>query len=326
MAMIKCPERGKDVSDQAKNCVHCGYPLSKKKKVKNDPADIPAAPVEERKDKPANGRKKGLILAVAGVLLAAAVIVAILLVTGNKPADVQPRPPAGIELVKEGTSNVKAGKHVIFGRYPQTKAGTDETPIEWIVLEVKGGKALLISMCGLDTVPYNTEEKDVTWEACSLRNWLNSNFLNTAFTPEEQAAIPVTEVDNSAAQGYSNWKTDGGNNTRDRVFLLSCAEANRYFDVTIEDFQNIKARVEPTAYAFSKGALVSKDSDAKTESGAAAGYWWLRSPGFRQDSAACVCHVSLLVDVGVDSETRCVRPALWIDLNSEILKSDNLQD
>lgn len=29
MALIKCPECGKDVSDKAKACIHCGYPLQK---------------------------------------------------------------------------------------------------------------------------------------------------------------------------------------------------------------------------------------------------------------------------------------------------------
>ncbi len=27
MAMIKCPECGRDVSDRAEKCIHCGYPL-----------------------------------------------------------------------------------------------------------------------------------------------------------------------------------------------------------------------------------------------------------------------------------------------------------
>lgn len=29
MALIKCPECGMDVSDKAKNCIHCGYPIAK---------------------------------------------------------------------------------------------------------------------------------------------------------------------------------------------------------------------------------------------------------------------------------------------------------
>ena len=30
MALIKCPECGKEVSDQAKTCIHCGAPLNVK--------------------------------------------------------------------------------------------------------------------------------------------------------------------------------------------------------------------------------------------------------------------------------------------------------
>ncbi len=28
MAMIKCPECGRDISDKAKDCIHCGFPLN----------------------------------------------------------------------------------------------------------------------------------------------------------------------------------------------------------------------------------------------------------------------------------------------------------
>ena len=28
MALIKCPECGKEISDKSKHCIHCGYPLS----------------------------------------------------------------------------------------------------------------------------------------------------------------------------------------------------------------------------------------------------------------------------------------------------------
>lgn len=30
MALIKCPECGKEISDKAKACIHCGYPLDTK--------------------------------------------------------------------------------------------------------------------------------------------------------------------------------------------------------------------------------------------------------------------------------------------------------
>ena len=219
----------------------------------------------------------------------------------------------------EGTASVKAGDIVTFGHYPQTAEGTDETPIEWIVLEVKDGKALVISRYGLDAKPYYLELADVTWEYCSLRNWLSSDFLNAAFSPEEQAAIPVTEVDNSADQGFSEWYSIGGNNTQDQVFLLSCTEANRYFGVTRK--KNPGARVAPTAYAAGRGALTN--AKALTEDGAEAGYWWLRSPGYHQDSAAHVTNDGSFYYKLVNFNSGVVRPAMWLDLESEIFRSEN---
>lgn len=31
MALIKCPECGKEISDKANACIHCGYPLNERK-------------------------------------------------------------------------------------------------------------------------------------------------------------------------------------------------------------------------------------------------------------------------------------------------------
>lgn len=70
----------------------------------------------------------------------------------------------------------------------------------------------------------------MTWETCTLRSWLNSTFLNAAFSSEEQKAILTTTMDNSESQGNGQWSVTGGNNTEDRVFLLSYAEAKEFFN------------------------------------------------------------------------------------------------
>ncbi len=56
------------------------------------------------------------------------------------------------------------------------------------------------------------------WENCTLCTWLNETFLNKAFNKYEQFAILLTDVDNSELQCYSEWDTNGGNNTLDKVF------------------------------------------------------------------------------------------------------------
>ena len=210
----------------------------------------------------------------------------------------------------------KQDTYVTFGHYPQMAEGNDNTAIEWIVLQKEGNKALLISRYGLDAQPYNAEyTKDVTWETCTLRTWLNDTFMNKAFTEEEQKAILTANVDNSSIQGYSGWSTHGGNNTQDQIFLLSYAGTNKYFDVTYSDDNNTKARVQPTAYAEKQGAYTS--SSNKTADGDNAGWWWLRSPGDLQRGAALVSSAGSR-DYYVSYDSGCVRPALWVNLESGI--------
>ena len=208
------------------------------------------------------------------------------------------------------------GNYVTFGTYPQTSAGSDQTPIEWLVLDRDGDKALLLSRYGLDAQPYHTSYTSITWEKCTLRTWLNDDFINRAFTAAEQSAILLTNVDNSSIQCYSGWSTSGGNNTQDKVFLLSYAEANKYLGVTYGNINNTKSHVAPTAYAISQGA--SNSYDYKTTDGEAAWWWWLRSPGFLQTYAAFVSPDGSLIDSGVSGAWGSVRPALWVNLESGI--------
>lgn len=206
------------------------------------------------------------------------------------------------------------GNYVSFGTYPQTKAGNDATPIEWLVLARDGNKALLISRYGLDAQPYNKDNTSVTWETCTLRTWLNGMFYNKAFSSAEQAAILTTNVDNSKSQCYSGWNTSGGNNTQDKVFLLSYAEANKYFGVPYGNSSNTKSRVAQTAYAIAHGTWAS--SSNKTADGTDAGWWWLRSPGNYQDFAAVVDTDGSLRNITVNYVSGSVRPALWVNIEA----------
>ena len=213
---------------------------------------------------------------------------------------------------------VKKGSIIKFGTYPQTAAGTDKTPIEWLVLDIMGDKALVISKYGLDAKPYNTQLANITWEQCTLRKWLNSEFLGKAFTPEQQRSIVQTKVSNARSECYSNWNTNGGNDTQDKIFLLSYAQAHQYFGVNYwqqdeaKGYPNQKSRVEPTAYAIKQGALTN--SDYKAEGGNPAGWWWLRSPGDYQSNAAGVNYAGSLCDDYVGSGIASVRPAFLLHL------------
>ena len=209
------------------------------------------------------------------------------------------------------------GSYVTFGSYEQdNNSDNGKEAIEWLVLACDGEKALLLSRYGLDAQPYNKKYVSTTWAKCTLRTWLNGTFLNEAFTAEEQKGILLTNVDNGKSQGYSKWSTSGGNNTQDRVFLLSYAEANKYLGVKYNDSNNTKSRVAPTAYAIKQGAYTS--SSNQTADGSAAGWWWLRSPGYNQSNAAGVRADGSLYSSSVNSGSGCVRPALWLNLDSGI--------
>ena len=210
--------------------------------------------------------------------------------------------------------NAEIGDYVWFGLYEQDNdTANGKEDIEWLVLDKQGSKILLLSRYGLDAQPYNTEYVEITWEECTLRTWQNETFINNAFSSAEQQNILLTDVDNSQSQCCSEWDTTGGNNTQDKIFLLSYAEANKYLDVT-DNSNNKKSRVAPTDYAIAQGAW--QDDDYKTEDGLYACQWWLRSPGFYQKFAAIVYSVGSLDYYYVDYGYLCVRPALWINLDS----------
>ena len=197
----------------------------------------------------------------------------------------------------------KVGDYVFFGAYEQDNdASNGKEDIEWLVLDVKDGKALLISKYALDCKQYNTSRADVTWETCALRKWLNNDFSNTAFSTAEKALISTVTVSTDKNPEYS---TNPGNATQDQVFLLSITEANKYFS------SDSARQCKPTDYAVANGAYANANTDN--------GIWWLRSPGSDQICAAIVSNGGGIAEDGFDAwlDAFAVRPALWIDLNSE---------
>lgn len=214
----------------------------------------------------------------------------------------------------------QAGKYVTFGHYPQTKSGDDDNPIQWLILERDGQNALLISKCGLDTKPYDTNENGTTWEKSTIRMWLNAIFYNKAFNSAEQAIILTTSVDNNKEQCYSSWSKNDGNNTQDKIFLLSYAEVKKYFDVVYwknaRPKENKKPRIAPTAYAIAQGA--STFSLYKTVDGADSGWWWLRSLGQNGIEVAAVGASGCLHSFSAYETSASIRPAMWVNIDSLI--------
>lgn len=189
-------------------------------------------------------------------------------------------------------AGVSVGDEVKFGYYEQS-GNNDE--IEWQVLAVENGKALLISKYGLDCQPYNTEYEDVTWETCTLRKWLNKDFYDAAFDEKHQKRIEKTTV-------ITNEYDNPVNDTKDNVFLLSINEAEKYFSSDEE------RQCQATAYAKEQGAGEYNGNC----------WFWLRSPGDCGNYAACVGHDGGVGSSGrsVNYDRNAVRPALWVNLES----------
>ncbi len=216
------------------------------------------------------------------------------------------------EEAEKPQHSVKIGDTVEFGHYRQTKAGNDATSVEWIVLELNQDEALLVSRYALDVQPYHETFMEVTWENSFLRKWLNSTFMNEAFSHTEQSVILEKWTDNGKDQAYQNYilsgNVTGGNETKDHVFLLSNQEV---FKSYYNDGEWIKAK--PTAYAQNK--TNREGQRAYLVNGY--GRWWLRSPGKKQTFAAYIdpaesrniCHSEK-----VSTTRTLVRPALWINL------------
>ena len=210
------------------------------------------------------------------------------------------------QIVKQALiKNAKVGDIVYFGTYEQdNKTSNGKENIEWLVLAKEKNRVLVISDKALDYQKYNSSETSVTWETCTLRKWLNNDFINAAFSAEERAKIPTVTV---SADKNPEHDTDPGNATKDRVFLLSFVEAEKYFT-------SDGARMcVPTEYAIPNGAWTS---DSYTKGGKATCWWWLRSPGDGQTHAAGVKNSGDISESGgYVNYYFAVRPAMWITID-----------
>ena len=170
-------------------------------------------------------------------------------------------------------------------------------PLEWRVLAVENGRALLITDKLIDYVEYNESYANVTWETCTLRKWMNSYFISKAFSSSQQAQIVTVTNQNPNNPKYG---TKGGNTTQDRVFALSIDEAKKYFS------SDSDRKAYTTDYAHKKGYDQKDLSD----------WWWLRSPGNDSNFAADVDGYGYIYQDGsyVKIIYVAVRPAFWLNL------------
>ena len=203
--------------------------------------------------------------------------------------------PAETEATVEQLRQAEVGETVFFGTFEQdgiTENGPES--IQWTVLSKEEGRILVISKYILDWRPYHLVRVPITWEECSLRTWLNEDFLTAAFTEEEQMLIPA--VTNPLGKN-PNYGTAFGDPTQDRIFLLSPQELKQY---TLEKWQ-------ATAYAVAEGAAEE------------ASQWWLRAPGSSLNNATrAAWHDGATLTDDYVNRRSGLRPVMWIETGAEM--------
>ncbi len=228
---------------------------------------------------------------------------------------------------------------IYFGNYWQNDSNQDgvadkkdaKSPIKWRVLSVNGDDAFLIADRNLDAQQYHDRYGKVTWEESLMRSWLNgygaeqnaagkdytyNNFLDNAFSANEQNAISVTTVVNedSPKNGIA-----GGNDTMDKVYLPSVSEVTNEaygFCLALNAASNTVLSVN-TAYVADGGEI---DSDFLCKEGAFES-WWLRSPGEHFWCAAAMHPSGFIYEEQVDQIEVALRPMIHLNLSDASLWS-----
>lgn len=224
------------------------------------------------------------------------------------------------ETTQASLDALKVGDSVTLGTYDLNNNADDgKEDIEWTVIAIENGRALVISKLCLDARIYNSGKESVTWEDSDLRAWLNGDFYSGAFDETEKGYVLFSDVKNADSSAHD---VEGGNDTQDHVFLLSFDEAETYFNG--EDARIAKA----SATAVANGGQCF-DSRTKSEAAAApelaedymALTWWLRTPGNTAEKAATVHYFGELNPMGAraDLATKGVRPAMWVKTANEVI-------
>jgi len=192
------------------------------------------------------------------------------------PAQPEDTDPKDYEVYDANLKNPKKGAEIRFGHYSNGQS------IIWKILKIKDNMLLIISSNSIGKMHYHDSLDDnVIWADCKMRNWLNNDFLNGYFSPEEQSKIVSSKIRNVKNPDFD---TPGGITTTDKVFLLSIKEAEQYF--------------------------------ANDEARSTGSSWWLRSPGCDLDVAAYVYEDGWIDTHGDGTNMPYdIRPALWLKMD-----------
>ena len=196
-----------------------------------------------------------------------------------------------------------------FGNYWQTfDVEGAKTPVEWLIIDESDDAYLLISKYSLDASVFNLNDKYTTWENSIVREFLNGYFYDECFSAEEKERIRLTLVEPHINTDHP--KINQGNPTWDNVFLLSAAEADKYFNNNNERIAIATGFAQlGHAREFGKywqGAYTVPETRATC--------WRLRTMGWDNYHACVVLEdgfIALHGDI-LYSPHYAVRPCIWV--------------
>lgn len=178
----------------------------------------------------------------------------------------------------EKLKSARVGDYVFFGSYEQdNNLNNGKEYIEWLVLEIKENKALVISKYGLERMPFNNRRVAFNWDSSSIKNWLEESFLINSFSSKNKSSIL-------------------------NILLLDVYEVKKYFKT------NSERKCTPTKYCNRNWGYNSWWVNSQ-------GSWSTSAIDVSGDGVINDGTLPDRNGNYIDNCNAMVRPALWIDLS-----------
>lgn len=148
----------------------------------------------------------------------------------------------------------------------------------WIVVEKTDDRAFLVKTKPTSGVPYNSEDKPVTWKTSSIRSYLNTTYAYETFTP----AMINKMIDTKIKIKGNKKKHIKGCKTTDKIFMLNPEQSYKY---------------------SADLSIYMRD-------------WWLITPGESQNKAQFVSYGQVMPEgYNVNNRYINMRPCFWLRTN-----------
>lgn len=225
-------------------------------------------------------------------------------------------PGLRVQMMKQAD----AGSLILYGTWEQDgnlQNGAED--LCWQVLDRRDGHLLVISRDILEYRLFSEMDSHALgWTDCGLHSWLNEDFLQEAFQPEERELISLTQLPAAAEDAVP---------AEDRIFLLSADEAKNLFSADAQrEAEGTAAACQTMPEETYREGVVVKEGEDIPEQGSGTP-WWLRStedPSLElfgdhgngaNVRADFVAGNGSIVECGMEfSWAMGVRPAMWISL------------